>query len=154
MNMTTQIVSTSNTMSTPVSFTSSTGLSVVQSFLAKSGFNYQVGVRDFQGLLIIEGIVDGTACTYLSGIQVRDKESGTEICTIQVPKYTRYSRQVVVSLVQEHLSNQIADSAIREGQALDMSDVRRQVADMLDECYFAESRQAALSWARRVGIIH
>lgn len=154
MNMTTQIVSTKNTNSTSVSYSATTGLSIVQSFLAKSGFNYQVGVRDFQGLLIIEGIVEGTACTYLSGIQVRDKESGEEICTIQVPQYTRYSRQVVVSLVQEHLSNKIADSAIKDGQALDMSDVRRQVADMLDECYFAESRQAALNWARRVGIIH
>lgn len=152
--MTTQIVSTKNTNSTSVSYSATTGLSIVQSFLAKSGFNYQVGVRDFQGLLIIEGIVEGTACTYLSGIQVRDKESGEEICTIQVPPHTRYSRQVVVSLVQEHLSNKIADSAIKDGQALDMSDVRRQVADMLDECYFAESRQAALNWARRVGIIH
>ena len=57
-----------------VSISASTGLSVVQSFLAKSGFNYQVGIRDTDGLLIIEGIAEGTACMFLCGIQVRDKE--------------------------------------------------------------------------------
>ena len=121
--MDTQLVSTKNTTSTQVSFSASSGLSIVQSFLAKSGFNYQVGVRDFQGLLIIEGVVEGTACTYLSGIQVRDKESGEEICTIPVPQYTRYNRQVVVSLVKEHLSKAIAANAIKEGTAIDMEDV-------------------------------
>ena len=61
---------------------------------------------------------------------------------------------MVVSLVQEHLSNAIADSAIRDDLAFDMQDVRKQVADMLDKCYFEKSRQAALNWAKRVGIIH
>ena len=137
-----------------VSISASTGLSVVQSFLAKSGFNYQVGIRDTDGLLIIEGLAEGTACMFLCGIQVRDKESGQEICSIDVPKNTHYSRQLVVPLVQEHLSNVIADSAIHDGLAVDMQDVRRQVTDMLDKCYFEKSRQAALSWAKRVGIIH
>lgn len=151
--MDTQLVSTKNTTSTQVSFSASSGLSIVQSFLAKSGFNYQVGVRDFQGLLIIEGVVEGTACTYLSGIQVRDKESGEEICTIPVPQYTRYNRQVVVSLVKEHLSKAIAANAIKEGTAIDMEDVRRQVGDMLDQCYFEKSRKAAWDWAKRMGIV-
>lgn len=85
---------------------------------------------------------------------MRDKESGQEICNIPVPKNTHYSRQLVMSLVLEHLSNVIADAAIREGRAADMLDVRKQVTDMLDDCYFKQSRQAALSWAERVGIIH
>lgn len=151
--MVNQLIQT-NATTAPVSISASTGLSVVQSFLAKSGFNYQVGIRDTHGLLIIEGIAEGTACMFLCGIQVRDKESGQEICNIPVPKNTHYSRQLVVSLVQEHLSNVIADSAIRDGLAVDMSDVRRQVADMLDKCYFEKSRQAALDWAKRMGIIH
>lgn len=151
--MVNQLIQT-NTTTAPVSISASTGLSVVQSFLAKSGFNYQVGIRDTHGLLIIEGIAEGTACMFLCGIQIRDKESGQEICNIPVPKNTHYSRQLVMSLVQEHLSNTIADAAIREGKAADMLDVRKQVTDMLDDCYFKQSRQAALSWAERVGIIH
>lgn len=151
--MVNQLIQT-NTTTAPISISASTGLSIVQSFLAKSGFNYQVGIRDTHGLLIIEGIAEGTACMFLCGIQVRDKESGQEICSINVPKNTHYSRQLVMSLVQEHLSNAIADAAIREGKAADMLDVRKQVTDMLDDCYFKQSRQAALSWAERVGIIH
>ncbi len=151
--MVNQLIQT-NATTAPVSISASTGLSVVQSFLAKSGFNYQVGIRDTHGLLIIEGIAEGTACMFLCGIQVRDKESGREICNIPVPKNTHYSRQLVMSLVMEHLSNAIADAAIRNGRAADMLDVRKQVTDMLDDCYFKQSRQATLSWAERVGIIH
>lgn len=148
--MTNQMIQTNTTT---VSISASTGLSVVQSFLAKSGFNYQVGIRDTHGLLIIEGIAEGTACMFLCGIQVLDKESGREICHIPVPRSTIYSRQLVMSLVTEHLSNAIADAAIHDGKATNMQDVRKQVTDMLDDCYFQQSRQAALSWAERVGII-
>lgn len=152
-NMANQLIQT-NAAAAPVSISASTGLSVVQSFLAKSGFNYQVGIRNTHGLLIIEGVAEGTTCMFLCGIQVYDKESGHEICNIPVPKSTQYSRQLVMSLVVEHLSNAIAEAAICDGKALDMLDVRKQVTDMLDDCYFKQSRQAALSWAERVGIIH
>lgn len=151
--MVNQLIQT-NATTAPVSISASTGLSVVQSFLAKSGFNYQVGIRDMPELLIIEGIAEGTACTFLCGIQVRDKESGQEICNILVPKNTHYSRELVVSLLLEHLSNKLADAAIHDGFAVDIQDVRKQVADMLDKCYFEKSRQAILNWAKRVGIIH
>lgn len=151
--MVNQLIQT-NTTTAPISISASTGLSVVQSFLAKSGFNYQVGIREMPELLIIEGIVEGAACMFLCGIYVRDKESGQEICSISVPQNTHYSRELVVSLLQEHLSNKLADAAIRDGLAVDIQDVRKQVADMLDKCYFEKSRQAILNWAKRVGIIH
>ncbi len=149
--MTNQLIQTNTT---PVSISASTGLSVVQSFLAKSGFNYQVGIRDMPELLIVEGIAEGTACTFLCGIKVQDKESGQDICNIPVPKNTIYSRELVASLLQEYLPDKLMDAAIREGLAVDMQDVRKQVADMLDKCYFEKSRQALLNWAKRVGIIH
>lgn len=129
-------------------------MAIYQSFQATSGFNYQVGVRDSHGLLIIEGIAEGTACIFLCGIQVRDKETGKEICSIPVERNTRYSRQIVMDMVHQHLCNAIEESALKEGKAADRMDVEAQVAEMLDDCYFAESRKAALSWAERVGIIH
>lgn len=138
----------------PIGYNANTGVSVYQSYQALSGFNYQVGVRDSHGLLIIEGVAEGTACTLLCGIQVRDKESGKEICNIPVERNTHYSRQLVMELVHQNLCNVIEESALRDGRATDRMDVERQVAAMLDDCYFAESRKAAISWAERVGIIH
>lgn len=137
----------------PVGVNYSTGLNIYQSFQAHLGFNYQVGVREMQGLLIVEGIVEGTACLFLSGIQVREKETGKEICNISVERNTRYSRQLVVELVHQHLCNAIMDSIAKEGGIANHIDVEAQVAQMLDNCYFQESRQAALEWAKRVGII-
>lgn len=137
----------------PVGNNANTGMVIYQSFLAQSGLNYQVGVRDTHGLLIIEGIADGTACTFLCGIQVRDKETSKEICSISVPHNTRYDRQHVVNLIQQKLCDTIAESAIKEGKATDITDVEKQVAVMLDDCYFHESRQTALNWAERIGLI-
>lgn len=138
----------------PIGCSANTGMAIYQSFQARSGFNYQVGVRDSHGLLIIEGVAEGTACTFLCGIQVRDKETGKEICSIPVERGTKYSRQLVMEMVHQHLCVTIAEAAIKEGKAIDRMDVEAQVAEMLDDCYFAESRKAALSWAERVGIIH
>lgn len=137
----------------PVGVNYNTGLNIYQSFQAQSGFNYQVGVREMQGLLIVEGIVEGTACLFLSGIQVREKETGKEICNISVERNTRYSRQLVVELVHQHLCNVVIDSVAKEGGIVQRNEVEAQVAEMLDNCYFQESRQAALGWAKRVGII-
>ena len=137
----------------PVGVNYNTGMNIYQSYQAASGFNYQVGVREVEGLLIIEGFADGTACTFLSGIQVRDKETGKELCNISVERNTRYSRQLVVELVHQHLCNAIVDSVAKEGGVVQRNEVETQVAKVLDNCYFAESRQAALGWAKRVGII-
>lgn len=138
----------------PVGVNYSTGLNIYQSFQARSGFNYQVGVREMQGLLIVEGIVEGTACLFLRGIQLREKETGKEICTIPVEHGTRYNRQLVVELVHQYLCNTIMDSIAQEGGLADRIEVEATVAKMLDTCYFQESRQAALNWAKRVGIIN
>lgn len=138
----------------PIGCNVNTGMEIYQSFQARSGFNYQVGVRDTHGLLIIEGVAEGTACTFLCGIQVRDKETGKEICSIPAERNTRYSRQLVVEMVHQHLCNAIEESALKENKAADRVDVEKQVAEMLDDCYFTESRKAVLSWAEKVGIIH
>lgn len=137
----------------PVGVNYNTGMSIYQSFQASSGFNYQVGAREMNGLIIIEGIAEGTACMYLCGIQVRDRETGKEVCNIPVDSNTKYSRQLVTELVHQYLCNAIMDSATKEGKLVNRQEVQKYVAEMLDDCYFKESRQAVLSWAERVGII-
>lgn len=130
-----------------------TGLNVVQSFLAQSGFNYQLGVRNSHGLLIVEGIAEGIGCTYLCGVKVLAKDTNQVICEIPVSRNVHYSREEVMKLVAQHLSKAVADAATREGQIINMNDIHRQVDEILDDCYFAESRKAALNWAEQVGII-
>lgn len=141
-------------LSKPIGKSLTTGTVVLQSYMATSGFNYQVGVREVCGLLILEGFAEGTACTYLCGIQVIDKETDQEICTIPVERNMHYNRQMVMELVHAHLCDAIEESALKAGKATDRTDVEIQVAKMLDDCYFAESRKAALNWAERVGIFH
>lgn len=141
-------------LSKPIVTSLATGTIVLQSYRAMSGFNYQIGVRDTHGLLILERFAEGTACTFLCGIQVLDKETGKEIFSIPLERSTHYSRQLVMELVQQYLCNAIGESAVMDGKAADMADVEAQVAKILDDCYFAESRKAALNWAERVGILH
>jgi hypothetical protein len=62
-------------LSTPVGFSDSTGMAIYQSYTAPSGFNYMVGVREIQDILIVEQIAEGTACTLLCGIHIYHKES-------------------------------------------------------------------------------
>ncbi|MBO6075190.1 MAG: hypothetical protein J6P74_08685 [Paludibacteraceae bacterium] len=138
----------------PVGLSASTGLTLYQSIQRKTNdFIYSVGMREALGLHIVEAIAEGVGCTLLCGIQVREKETSKEICSIPVERGTRYSRQVVVNLVKQHLCKTIEEAAIQDGLAMDKADVERQVAKILDDCYFSESRQIALRWAERVGII-
>ena len=138
----------------PVGISTNTGLVLYQSIQRNpKDFIYSVGVRQAQGLQIIEAIAEGVGCTLLCGIQVREKETDKEICSIPVNRGTTYSRQVVVKLVQQYLCQAVEEAAIRDGRATDKADVERQIAKILDDCYFSESRQTALSWAKSVGII-
>ena len=41
-------------LSKPIGYSESTGMDVYQSFTATSGFNYFVGVRNLNGLIIVE----------------------------------------------------------------------------------------------------
>ena len=137
----------------PLGCNASTGLVIYQAFQARSGFNYQLGARDTHGLLIVEGFAEGTGYVLLCGIQVLDKKTGKEICSIPVERGTKYSRQLVMEMVHQHLCSTIAEAAIKDGRAINRMDVEAQVAEMLDDCYFAESRKLALSWAESYGII-
>lgn len=137
----------------PVGTNASAGLTIIDAHQHSNGFCYQLGIRESHGLLIIEGLAEGTACMFLSGIQVRDRATNKEICTVEVERGTRYSRETVEKLVKKALCKSIGEAAIRSGRAFDMQDVEEQVEAMLDDCYFSECREAALGWAQRVGLI-
>ena len=48
----------------PIGKSVTTGTTLLQSFHAASGFNYQIGMRKAAGLTIVEGFAEGTGCSY------------------------------------------------------------------------------------------
>ena len=85
----------------PIGVSQSTGLQVYQNFSSVSGFNYMVGIRELEGLKIIEGVAEGTACIYLTGIKVLDADNKL-VVDIDVEYGTHYTREKVVNLVSQN----------------------------------------------------
>ena len=137
----------------PVGVSANTGLTLYQTVQRHpEDFTYSIGVRETHGMYIVEAIVEGVGVTFLSGIRLIEKATSKEICSIPVVHGTTYSRQLVASTVKQHLCQTIESAAIAEGRATDKEDVERQVNQILDECYFMESRKTVLRWAESVGI--
>ena len=137
----------------PVGVNKNTGMNIYQAYQAPSGFTYQRGIREIEGLLIVEDVAEGTACMFLSGVKGIERESGQVLFDIPVERGTKYSRQHVMEIVQQQMCDILTQSLKQEGQTIDYNTIEQHVAKLLDDCYFSESRQAALSWAKRVGII-
>ncbi len=137
----------------PVGVNQNTGMNIYQAYQAASGFTYQRGIREIEGLLIVEDVAEGTACMFLSGVKGIERESGQVLFDIPVERGTRYSRQRVMEIVHQQMCDILTQSLKQEGQTIDYNTIEQHVAKLLDDCYFSESRQAALSWAKRVGII-
>ena len=140
-------------LSKPIGFSETTGMNVYQSYTATSGFNYFVGARNLNGLMIVEQIAEGTVCTYLCGISIRDQANSTLLTEITVPRYTRYTREKVVRYVRKSLLDLLVSSVEKSGNKLDAEAAKKQIDKMLDTCYFECSRVAIIEWARIHGII-
>ena len=137
----------------PIGVSQSTGLQVYQNFSSVSGFNYMVGIRELDGLKIIEGVAEGTACIFLTGIKVLDADNKL-VTEIEVEYGTHYTREKVVNLVSQKLFDVIWSAMdVSEQVAVGNEEVKFQIDQLLDNCYFGESKKSALNWARRVGII-
>ena len=54
----------------PIGFSDTTGMDIYQSYTARSGFNYMVGMREVHNIVIIEKVAEGTAYTFLCGILI------------------------------------------------------------------------------------
>lgn len=140
-------------LSKPIGYSESTGMDVYQSFTATSGFNYFVGARNLNGLIIMEKIAEGTACTYLCGIVIYKQSDRTLLSEISVPKSTRYTRDKVVKFVRNSLLDLLVSSVGKSAGELNLGAAKKQIDEMLDTCYFERSRASIIDWARTHGII-
>ncbi|MDL2304203.1 hypothetical protein LJC72_02540 [Bacteroides sp. OttesenSCG-928-D19] len=137
----------------PMGINESTGLTVYNSYTANSGFNYMMGVREMEDLLIVENISEGTAITFLCGIQIFRKSTKELILDIPMECNTRYSRQTVMDIVHKMLFDLIAESLNKRHKRIDLDSLNNKIEELLDDCYFEKSRNAIIDWAQHVGII-
>ncbi len=119
----------------------------------QSGFNYLVGVREFQGLYIVEQIADGTGCTFLCGIKILCANSKELIKEIEVKNGVRYSRLRTLELVKVSLLEILEEAVRHEGHSFNYENANKLITEQLDTCYFEQSRKAILNWAKSVGIL-
>jgi hypothetical protein len=140
-------------ITTPVGVSETTGLTVYKSFTANSGFNYMVGVREVQDLLIVEQIAEGTGCTYLCGIIIYHKENRELLKEITLPNGVHYTRTKVVGMVQKSIIELLEETCKKDKIDFDREHAQRFVNEIIDNCYFEASRKSILSWARTAGII-
>lgn len=138
---------------TSLEYNENTGIDVITKFNAASGFNYLLGVRELEGIYILEQIADGTACTFLCGIKILSKKDKTLIKEIDVDTNEHYTRQKCLNLVENALIEVLLDAAKKDRLPFDHVSARTQVAKLLDVCYFEQSRKAAIEWAMSIGII-
>ena len=137
----------------PIGKSVTTGTTLLQSFHATSGFNYQIGMRKASGLTIVEGFAEGTGCSFLNKIVVLYGEKQQVIADIVLPQGTYYSRETAMESIKDELCKYFFQACLKEQLDFSKEDVEKQVTELLDNCYFSESRKAVLDWATEVGII-
>ena len=129
-----------------------TGSNVIQSLQLPTGWNLQVAVRELNGLYIVEGFAQGVAKAYLSQILIYSKDDKTLLADIQVPHGTDYTRHTAASYITDELTNYICRACEKTGETYDIQQIKNNVIRLVDDCYFHESYDAALTWAKEVGI--
>lgn len=140
-------------LSKPVGYSEAIGLEVYESFTAPSGFNYIMGARNINDLIILEQVAEGTANTLLCGVLIYSKAENVLLDQISVPRFTPYTREKVVELVKGSLLTLLSNSMEKSNVVIDMESAEKEIDKMLDTCYFQRSRIAILNWARMMGII-
>lgn len=128
-----------------------TGLAIKESFKAKSGFNYQTGVRDFGSLKIVEGVSSGTATIFLTSLMVFDGEKKL-ILDCEIGKLLNYSREAVRKMVLHGLLNMLREAAEKEKKSFDELKAYELIDNQLKDAYYEQSYKAALVWAGSIGI--
>lgn len=123
-----------------------TGLSINpnDSFLAKSGFRYLSGVRQIGDLNIVENIANGTAVTYLNGIQIYDKNK-VLIAEKKAPKGTFYEREVARLMAREKLLEILSDANINNPE-FDIIKAEEVINEHLKHGYYEQSYKAIQNW--------
>lgn len=140
-------------LSKPIGYSEATGLEVYESYTASSGFNYIMGARNMNDLIILEQVAEGTASTFLCGVLIYSKTENVLLDQISVPRYTAYTREKVVELVKKTLLTLLISSMEKSNVVIDMEFAEKHIDKMLDTCYFERSRIAIINWAKMIGII-
>jgi hypothetical protein len=128
-----------------------TGLAIKDSFIAKSGFNYQTGIRDFGSLKIVEGVSKGTASIFLTSLMVFDSEKKL-LLDCEIGRLTNYSRETVRKMVLHGLITMLREATEKQGKHFDEIKAYELVDNQLKEAYYESSYKAALAWAELIGI--
>jgi len=131
---------------------SNTGLTLANTYESESGFMHHFGLRKFGELTIAEMVAQGTGVTYLSGVQVHDKE-GKLIIDHPVNNGVKYSREKVRRIVLSELLGMLKEATINNGAEYNETKARNIIDERLKEAYYEESYKAVLEWAEAIGII-
>ena len=129
----------------------STGLEVVKSFQAGSGFKYISGFRKFGDLTIVESVTIGIGISYLNNIKVFNEDNEL-IIDKNLPKHTFYSREKARTVVRDELLYMLEDAAIANDKDYDRLDALEIIDHKLKTAFFKQSYLATLSWAQDIGI--
>lgn len=137
----------------PIGFSDTTGMNIYQSYTARSGFNYMVGMREVHDILIVEKIAEGTACTFLCGILIYHKKTNELLKEVEVARNVHYTRDKAMELVEKSLYQLVIEACGKNKIEIEEDEAKKYVHDILDKCYFDTSRKTIINWAFSAGII-
>lgn len=128
-----------------------TGTIVRRKFENSSGFTSLEGFRQFGTLSIREGVLKGTAATFLTSIRVFD-QNNTLLFDLAYDRLTGYSRERVRKAVMNQLVHMLYEAAQTQGKSIDQNEVYERIDNELKAVYYSESYKSILSWASEKGI--
>ena len=128
-----------------------TGLTIRNSYVSKSGFQYLNGVRDFGDMKIVEVVAKSNTTLLLNSIMVYDK-SGILILDTHLPQRTFYSRSKVLQIVLDGLMEMLSESCEQTDKSFNELEAYELLDKKLKNTYFEQNYEAVLSWAAGIGI--
>lgn len=128
------------------------GLATIgENYIANSGFLYNVGVRNFGSLKIIEEVAFGTAVSFLCGIKVFNQD-GVLLVDKKMNNGIYYEREKVRKIVLAQLLDMLIE-ANKENINFDLDEVRMKISVHLKQAYYESSYNSINNWAAELGII-
>lgn len=115
-------------------------------YVSGSGFAYITGIREFEGLTIIEEIAKSSESyvTYLNGIKVFDKNNEL-IITKAAKRGSFYDRETARQIILIEIVSMLEKSC-KPGSDFDKEMVMQKVDGLLDKAYYKESYIAINNW--------
>ena len=121
-----------------------------KTYLADSGFQYKVGLRNFGSLKILEKVAFGTAVSFLCGIKIFDQK-GVLLVDKKMNNHFYYEREKVRKVVLKELLDMLIE-ANKQNINFDLDEVKLKISKHLSHTYFKSSYEAINNWAIELGI--